>query len=97
MINRKDDVPFIGSDDIHYEFSDGNKFVVDDDKFYASFTDWYCASESFGLRSERIVSEVGPDDTRYLIEWLKVAFEAGRRLGFEEGALDTMNEFELDI
>jgi hypothetical protein len=73
---RKDDVPFIGSDDFYYETESGKIF---DQTLEAPFEQWYNESQGFAVRSELIISEVRPKDPIILKEWLNAAFVAGQQ------------------
>ena len=93
---RMDDVPFIGSDDMHYEFESGGKFVVD--KFYASFEDWYDEQIGYGFRSEMIIDAIKTGDVEETIKYINTAWELGRKLGYEEAsAFGCDNNVEYDV
>ena len=88
---KRGDVPFIGGhEDFYYQTKDGKVIELKDDKFYTSFDHWYNSREGFSILSERLISEVNPDNKDTLIQWLQAAFEAGRKLGKEEGVVETI-------
>ena len=78
---RKDDVPFIGSDDMYYETESGKIFDQTTDSL---FDKWYNEHLGFSFRSEWIQGDVKPDNPDMLNYHLHQAFEAGKRCMAEQ-------------
>ena len=90
------DIPFIGDDDMHYEFENGDKFMAD--KFYASFEDWIDEQLSYGFRREIIAESVETGNLEEVIKFLGHAWCLGYQLGKEEcAAFGCDNNLEYDV
>lgn len=82
---RKDDVPFIGSDDMYYETESGKVFDLTEDTPYRCFDDWYNELRGYSYRSEWIHNDIDIKDHDAALEWLKQAFQVGYLLGKKDG------------
>ena len=91
-LHRRDDVPFIGGhDDFYYESLSGKKFIdmgsmFDNNKFYKTFDDWFNEQVGYAFRSEYIMDCIEESNKETLVEYLKIAWEMGSILGYEEGS-----------
>ena len=91
------DVPFIGHDDIHYEFENGNKFMSEK-KFYGSFDEWIDEQIGYCFRREIIADAVEDKNIEEVIKFLGHAWCLGCQLGREEcAAFGCDNNLEYDV
>lgn len=100
----KYDVPFIGfsHEDFHYETKDGKTFISEPDmykenKFYSEFDEWFNEQTGYSFRSEYILDCIESGNVNAVIEYMKVAWELGRKLGYEEYAAFGPEQREYDV